>query len=222
MLMTDGGRFAGYGFYLLKGRPVFTWNLVGLERVKWQGKEALAPGKHTLEFDWKYNGPGLGKGGTGTLKVDGKVVDSHPMPRSLPVTVAWGEYFNVGLDTGTSVDDQDYQVPFRFTGKITKLTVKLGPWSCHAQTRGGSRRRCGTGSRRREPPRLGGGGSSAPPGKADAQGGSTRPPAAATSEGRPWPSRRIQWSRNPRRRQVPGGALSPGRRSGWLPPIAVS
>ena len=124
--MTDGGRFAGYGFYLLKGRPVFTWNLLGLERVKWQGKEALAPGKHTLEFDWKYDGPGLGRGGTGALKVDGKVVDSHPMPRSLPVTVAWDEYFNVGIDTGTSVDDQDYQVPFRFTGKINKLTVILG------------------------------------------------------------------------------------------------
>ena len=90
MLVTDGGRFAGYGFYLLKGRPVFTWNLVGLERVKWQGKEALAPGKHTLEFDWKYDGPGLGKGGTGTLKVDGEVVDSHPMPRSLPHRPAVG------------------------------------------------------------------------------------------------------------------------------------
>ena len=127
MLMTDGGRFAGYGFYLLKGRPVFTWNLLGLERVKWQGKEALAPGKHTLEFDWKYDGPGLGKGGTGTLKVDGKVVESHPMPRSLPITLMWDETFNVGLDTGTSVDDQDYQVPFKFIGKINKLTVKLGP-----------------------------------------------------------------------------------------------
>ena len=126
MLMTDGGRFAGYGFYLLKGRPVFTWNLVGLERIKWQGRDALTPGKHTVEFDWRYNGPGLGKGGTGTLKVDGKVVDSHPMPRSLPITIAWDEYFNVGLDTGTPVDDQDYQVPFRFTGKINHLTVKLG------------------------------------------------------------------------------------------------
>jgi arylsulfatase A-like enzyme len=127
MLVTDGGRFAGYGFYLLKGRPVFTWNLVALERVKWQGKEALAPGKHTLEFDWKYDGPGLGKSGTGSLKVDGKVVDSHPMPRSLPITLMWDETFNVGLDTGTSVDDQDYQVPFRFTGKINKLTVNLVP-----------------------------------------------------------------------------------------------
>ena len=126
MLMTDGGRFAGYGFYLLKGVPVFTWDLVDLERVKWKGKDALAPGKHTVEFDWKYDGPGLGKGGTGTLKVDGTVVDSHPMAKSLPITVAWDETFNVGVDTGTSVDDADYQVPFPFTGKIEKLTVKLG------------------------------------------------------------------------------------------------
>jgi arylsulfatase A-like enzyme len=127
MLVTDGGRFAGYGFYLLKGRAVFTWNLLQLERVQWQGKEALAPGKHTLEFDWAYGGPGLGKGGTGTLKVDGKVVDSHPMPKSLPIGIGWVETFNVGVDTGTPVDDQAYQVPFRFTGKIDKLTMKLGP-----------------------------------------------------------------------------------------------
>jgi len=126
MLVTDGGRFAGYGFYLLKGVPVFTWDLVALERVKWQGQQALAPGKHTLVFDWKYDGPGLGKGGTGTLTVDGKVVDSHPMPKSLPIAIAWDETFNVGIDTGTSVDDGDYQVPFAFTGNIDKLTVKLG------------------------------------------------------------------------------------------------
>ncbi|HEX9425304.1 MAG TPA: arylsulfatase, partial [Pyrinomonadaceae bacterium] len=83
MLVTDGGHFGGYGFYLLKGQPVFTWNLIQLEMVKWQGKDALASGKHTLEFDWKYDGPGLGKGGTGTLKVDGKTADSHPMAHSL-------------------------------------------------------------------------------------------------------------------------------------------
>jgi len=91
MLVTDGGHFGGYGLYLLKGRPVFTWNLIQLERVKWQGKTALPPGKHTVEFDWKYAGPGLGKGGTGTLKVDGQVVDSHGMPRSLPVGIGWVE-----------------------------------------------------------------------------------------------------------------------------------
>jgi arylsulfatase A-like enzyme len=127
ILMTDGGHFGGYGFYLLKGQPVFTWNLLQLEIVKWQGKGALAPGKHTLVFDWKYDGPGFGKGGTGALTVDGKTVDSRPMPHSIPVITPWCETFCVGLDTGTPVDEKDYQVPFRFTGTINKLTVKLGP-----------------------------------------------------------------------------------------------
>jgi arylsulfatase A-like enzyme len=126
VLMTDGGRFGGYGFYLLKGVPTFTWNLVQLEHVKWSGKDALEPGKHTIVFDWKYDGPGLGKGGTGTLKVDGAVVDSHTMPKSLPITTGWNEAFNVGVDTATSVDDTDYQVPFPFTGTLEKLTVTLG------------------------------------------------------------------------------------------------
>jgi arylsulfatase len=127
MLVTDGGRFSGYGFYLLKGVPVFTWNLLQLVAVKWEGKEPLGPGKHTLEFDWKYDGPGLGKGGTGTLKVDGEVVDTKPMPKSLPVGIGWVETFNVGIDTGTSVEGKDYQVPFPFTGTLDKLTIKLGP-----------------------------------------------------------------------------------------------
>ena len=49
------------------------------------------------------------------------------MPRSVPVRLPWCETFNVGIDTGTPVDDQDYQVPFKFTGKIKKLTIRLGP-----------------------------------------------------------------------------------------------
>ena len=126
MLVTDGGRFGGYGFYLLKGKPVFTWNLIQLEIVKWQGKDALTPGKHTVEFDWKYDAPGLAKGGTGTLKVDGKAVDSHPMAHSLGGGLPWCETFSVGIDTSTSVDEKDYQVPFAFTGELSKLTVKLG------------------------------------------------------------------------------------------------
>ena len=127
VLVTDGGHFGGYGFYLLKGRPVFAWNLIQLEMVKWQGKDALAPGKHTLEFDWKYDGPGLGKGGTGTLKVDGQTVDSRPMAHSLGGGLPWSETFSVGVDTSTPVDPKDYQVPFAFTGKLVRLTVKLGP-----------------------------------------------------------------------------------------------
>jgi hypothetical protein len=49
MLVTQGGRFGGYGFYILKGKPVFLWNLVDLRRIRWEGPEALTRGKHTVE-----------------------------------------------------------------------------------------------------------------------------------------------------------------------------
>jgi arylsulfatase len=136
MLVTQGGRFGGYGFYLLKGKPVFLWNLVDLKRVRWEGPEPLSPGKHTLEFDFKYDGlgvatlafnniSGIGRGGTGVLKVDGKQVASRKMERTIPLILQWDENFDVGADTGTPVDDQDYQVPFRFTGKLNKLTLTI-------------------------------------------------------------------------------------------------
>jgi arylsulfatase len=127
MLNTNGGRFGGYGLYLLKGKPVFTYNIVDFARFRWEGKEALVPGKHTVAFDFTFDGPGFGKGGTGVLKVDGKEVASKKIPHTVPFIFQWDETFDVGSDTGTPVDDKDYQVPFRFTGKLNKLTVKLGP-----------------------------------------------------------------------------------------------
>jgi arylsulfatase len=136
MLITQGGRFAGYGFYLLKGKPVFLWNLVDLRRVRWEGAEALSPGKHVLELDFKYDGlgmgtlafnslSGIGRGGTGVLKVDGREVARQTMERTLPLILQWDENLDVGSDTGTPVDDADYQVPFPFTGKLDKLTLTI-------------------------------------------------------------------------------------------------
>jgi arylsulfatase A-like enzyme len=127
MLNTNGGRFGGYGLYLLKGKPVFLYNLLAVERFRWEGKEALAPGKHTVTFDFKYDGPGMAKGGTGVLSVDGKEVDSKTIPHTIPSILTVDESFDVGADTRLSVEDKDYQPPFRFTGKLGKLTIKLGP-----------------------------------------------------------------------------------------------
>jgi arylsulfatase A-like enzyme len=126
MIITEGGRFGGYGLYLLKGKPVFLYNLLDLERFRWEGEEALAPGKHTIVFDFTYEGPGFGKGGAGILKVDDKVVASSKIPHTIPFLMTIDETFDVGVDTRTSVDDNDYQVPFRFTGKVAKLTFELG------------------------------------------------------------------------------------------------
>ena len=136
MIVTSGGRFAGYGFYLLKGKPVWLWNMVDLERLKWEGQEALSPGRHTVEFDFRYDGmgagtlafndfSGVGRPGVGTLKVDGKVVDTKPMPKTLPMILQWDEAFDVGSDTLTGVNDADYQPPFALTAKLNKLTIRI-------------------------------------------------------------------------------------------------
>ncbi|MEN8711747.1 MAG: arylsulfatase [Arenicellales bacterium] len=136
MILTSGGRFAGYGFYLLEGKPVFLWNMIDLNRIKWEGTEALTPGQHTVEFDFKYDGlgagtlafnnmSGLGRSGTGTLKVDGKVVDTKEMKKTLPMILQWDESFDIGSDTLTGVNDADYKPPFALTAKLNKLTLKV-------------------------------------------------------------------------------------------------
>jgi arylsulfatase A-like enzyme len=134
MIVTLGGRFGGYALYLLKGKPVFVYNLLDLERYRWESgvggrdlfSDALKPGKHTIVFDFKYNGPGPGKGGTGVLTVDGKLVAAKTIPHTIPILMTIDETFDIGSDTRTTVDDS-YKLPFRFTGKIDKLTYKLGP-----------------------------------------------------------------------------------------------
>jgi hypothetical protein len=136
MILTSGGRFAGYGFYLLQGKPVFLWNMVDLERIKWEGPDALSSGRHTVEFDFKYDGIGVGtleynnfsglaRPGTGTLKVDGKEVATKKMEKTLPMILQWDESFDIGSDTLTGVNDADYKPPLPLTAKLNKLTIKV-------------------------------------------------------------------------------------------------
>lgn len=136
LIATRGGRFGGWGFYLLRGKPVFVWNLLGLERVKWSSDLPLPPGKHVLEFDFAYDGlgfatlafndlSGIGRSGTGTLKIDGRTVSTQKLARTVPLTLPWDETFDIGQDTGTPIDDRDYKVPFIFNGKITRLTIAV-------------------------------------------------------------------------------------------------
>jgi arylsulfatase A-like enzyme len=114
-----------------KGRPMFTYNMLDLERFRWRGP-ALGAGKHTIVFDFKYDGPGPGKSGTGVLTVDGKEVDRKTIPHTIPLLMAIDETFDVGIDTRTPVDFT-YDVPFRFTGTIDKLTYNLGPSQLSAE-----------------------------------------------------------------------------------------
>ena len=137
MIATMGGRFGGYAMYLQKGKPVFVYNMLDLERFRWEGgvggivgedlfAAGLKPGKHTLVFDFKYDGPGPGKGGTGVFTVDGKELAKKTIKHSIPILMSIDESFDIGSDTRTGVDDS-YELPFTFTGTIDKLTFKLGP-----------------------------------------------------------------------------------------------
>jgi arylsulfatase A-like enzyme len=134
MIVTEGGRFGGYGLFLSKGdfgigrsRVVFLYNLLDLKRTMWEGPE-LEAGKHTIVFDFKSDAPGLGKGGTGVLSVDGKEVAKNSLEHGIPVTFPEDESFDVGQDTRTGVAllEYRYDAPFKFTGKINRLTFKLG------------------------------------------------------------------------------------------------
>jgi arylsulfatase len=131
MLLTHGGRFAGYGLYLLEGKPVFTYNLAGVARYSVTGKEKLEPGAHTILFDFTYDG-GLGKGGVGAIQVDGKTVATGRIERTLAFRLSLDETLDCGEDTGTPVAE-DYHVPFKFTGELKKVTVYLKPAPLTAQ-----------------------------------------------------------------------------------------
>ncbi len=100
------------------------------------GPDALTPGRHTVEFDFKYDGAGpgtlafnsfsgVGRSGTGTLKVDGNVVATKAMEKTLPMILQWDESFDIGSDTLTGVNDADYKPPFSLTAKLNKLTIKI-------------------------------------------------------------------------------------------------
>jgi arylsulfatase len=124
MIVTDGGRFGGYGLFLSKGE---LYNLLDLKRTVWDGPE-LSAGRHTIVFDFKSDGPGLGKGGTGVLSVDGKEVARNSMEHTIPIVFPEDEDFDIGQDTRTGVAllEYRYDVPFKFTGKINKVTFNLG------------------------------------------------------------------------------------------------
>jgi arylsulfatase A-like enzyme len=134
MIATMGGRFGGYALYLQKGKPVFVYNLLDLKRYRWEGGigaedwlgRSLKPGNHTIVFDFKYDGPGFGKGGTGVLTVDGRMLAQQKVEHTIPFIMSIDESLDIGMDTRTPVDDS-YKLPFRFTGTINKVTYKIGP-----------------------------------------------------------------------------------------------
>ncbi|OPY76194.1 MAG: Arylsulfatase [Syntrophorhabdus sp. PtaU1.Bin050] len=125
VLVTHGGLCGGYALMFKDGKPVFHYNLANVAHYDIAAQNALKPGRHTIVFDFRYDGGGIGKGGAGTISVDGKQVAQGRIDRTTPIRYSMDETMDVGEDTGTPVS-LDYDVPFKFTGQIEKVVVKLG------------------------------------------------------------------------------------------------
>ncbi len=134
IIVTQGGLSAGYALMFQGGRPIFHYNFANIKHYNIAAKDPLAPGKHTVVFDFKYDGGGIGMGGIGTLIVDGKQVAQGRIDKTIPARFSFDETFDVGEDTGTPVS-LDYDVPFKFTGRIEKVAVSLGKSGLNAAQR---------------------------------------------------------------------------------------
>jgi len=139
VLATQGGRFGGWGLLVLDGKPVFVHALSNQAKHKYRiaSPEALTPGKHTIRFEFVYDGGGIGKGGMGTLLVDGKQVAQGRIERTIQARFSLDETFDVGADTGTPViEDYADKMPFKFAGTLSKLVISLGANDLTPQKRG--------------------------------------------------------------------------------------
>lgn len=126
MVITQGGSEGGYGLYLREGKPTFVYNFLGVERPTFTADAAIPRGRAKLEVEFGYDGGGMGKGGTVTLRVDGKQVAQGRLERTVPIQFSIGEGLDIGMDTGSAVD-WTYRLPFRFNGKIDQVDVEVFP-----------------------------------------------------------------------------------------------
>jgi arylsulfatase A-like enzyme len=147
VLVTQGGRFGGWGLLVLDRKPMFAYAFSNQDGDKYPyqkkykfriaATEPLAPGKHAIAFDFAYDGGGIGKGGSGTLTVDGKRVGEGRIELTQALRFSLDESFDVGEDTGSPViDEYDAKMPFKFSGTLNKLDVDLGPDQLTPQKRG--------------------------------------------------------------------------------------
>jgi arylsulfatase A-like enzyme len=127
VIIAQAGRFGGWSLYVKDGKPIYDYNFLGLSHYKVTGPDALPPGKATIRYEFAYDGGGLGKGGTGTLLVDGKKVGAARIDRTQCCAFSADEGTDVGSDNETSVTDDYKQGDNSFTGKILKVTVQITP-----------------------------------------------------------------------------------------------
>ena len=122
VIVCQGGRFGGLSLYVKNGKPAFTYNYLGLESTDIMASQPLKPGKYQIVYDFKYDGGGPGKGGIGTITVNGNKVVEKRIERTQPGIFSVDDLADVGIDEGTHV--ADYGASSKFNGKINNVTIE--------------------------------------------------------------------------------------------------
>lgn len=122
VIVCQGGRFGGLSLYVKDGKPAFTYNFLGLESTNIMAPQPIKAGKHTIVYNFVYDGVGAGKGGTGTITVDGNKVAESKLAKTQPGIFSVDDLADVGVDDGTPV--ADYGTSSKFNGKIKRVFIE--------------------------------------------------------------------------------------------------
>ena len=125
VILAQGGRFGGWSLYMKGGKPVYTYNFLGLQRFTVASAKAVPTGKARVRFDFDYDGGGLGKGGLGTISVNDTKVAEGRIERTQPMIFSADETADVGEDDATPVTEDYGAYDNKFTGKILNVTIDV-------------------------------------------------------------------------------------------------
>ena len=126
VIVAQGGAFAGWSLYAKGGKPVYCYNLLGLQRFKVEGDSAIPPGEHQVRMEFAYDGGGLGKGGTVSLYVDGDPVGEGRVEGTVPMIFSADETADIGSDTASPVSDDYGPTDNAFNGSVLWVQIDLG------------------------------------------------------------------------------------------------
>jgi arylsulfatase A-like enzyme len=127
VIIAQAGRFGGWSMYMKGGRAHYVYNFGGLQRFTASSKGPVPPGRHTLRYEFTYDGGAPGSGGTGRLLVDGQPASEVRVARTMPFVFSGDEGVDVGVDNETPVTEEYAAGNNRFTGRILKVTVDMTP-----------------------------------------------------------------------------------------------
>jgi arylsulfatase len=126
VLISQGGAFGGWALYVIDGRPVYCYNLFGLQRFKVRGETPIGSGEHQVRVEFAYDGGGLAKGGQATLFLDGQQVGQGRVEQTQPMAFSADETTDLGTDSATPVSDDYGPHDSTFNGRVKWVQIDLG------------------------------------------------------------------------------------------------